>query len=50
MAEKEWVAESADRLQAMRREIERQLQAAKAVEAARQAEAAEQTAAKKNGQ
>ena len=41
MPEQEWYQESIDRLQAMRREIERRLQAAK------QAEAAKQAAAKK---
>lgn len=53
MPETELVQESIDRLQAMRREIERQLQAAKAAEAAeaaKQTEAARLAAAKGNGQ
>lgn len=50
MPERDWVQESIDRLQAMRREIERRLQAAKEAEAARQAEVARLATAKNNGQ
>ncbi len=48
MTDTKIVQESIDRLQAMRAEIERRLQAAKAVEAAKQTEAAKH-AATKNG-
>ena len=37
MAEEKWVSESVDRLQAMRREIERRLAAARAAEVAQKA-------------
>lgn len=45
MFEKQWAEESIDGLQAMRREIERRLQAAKEAEAAQRAEEAKQAEA-----
>ena len=49
MTEQKPIQESIERLQAMRREIEQRIQAARAAEAARQAEAARLTAVKKPG-